>query len=206
MYKINKCNQAFLIVTLLVVLIGCNSHKLAPLESDDVILAFGDSLTVGVGTTKQNSYPSVLSDLSGLNIINSGVSGETSDKGLKRLPSELDRIFPDLLILIEGGNDILQNRRQSEIKKNIEDMIQLANNRGVPVVLIGIPEKNLFSSSAPFYEELADQYKLVFDGSLIGGLQRSPQLKSDIIHFNNKGYRKMAESIYKLLQENGALQ
>lgn len=206
MYKLNKFIQAILLTIFLLALNGCNSPDLALLESDAVILAFGDSLTVGVGTTEQNSYPSVLAELSGLNIINSGVSGETSDIGLKRLPDELDRVNPDLLILIEGGNDILQNRKQSEIKKNLGDMIESANNRGVPVVLIGIPEKNLFSDSAPFYQELADQYQLVFDGSLIGDLQRSPQLKSDHIHFNKKGYRKMAESIYKLLRENGALQ
>jgi len=195
----------FLVVIFSIALIGCSSPKLDLIESDGVILAFGDSLTVGVGTTRQNSYPSVLGDLSGLNIINSGVSGETSDIGLKRLPNELDRVFPDLLIIIEGGNDILQNRGHSEIKKNIAAMIELAKNRGVPVVLIGIPEKNLFSSSAPFYKELADQYQLVFDDSLISSLQRSPQLKSDYIHFNKEGYRKMAEAVYELLQDNGAL-
>ncbi len=72
-------------------------------------------------------------------------------------------------------------------------------------MLIGIPQKGLFSNSAPLYEELADNFQLVFDGTLIGDLQRSPSLKSDHVHFNEKGYRKMAESIYKLLREHGAL-
>lgn len=162
-------------------------------------------MTVGVGTSKTNSYPSVLEELTGLNVINSGVSGETSDLGLARFTKELNRVSPDLVILIEGGNDILQNRSHSDIKRNIKDMIEIAMNRGVPVVLIGIPEKNLFSNSAPFYEELAEQFQLVFDADLIGDLQRSSQLKSDYVHFNKKGYRKMAESIYELLLENGAL-
>ncbi len=126
--------------------------------------------------------------------------------GLERLPNELDRVMPDLLILIEGGNDILRNRSQSEIRKNIQGMLEIAKRRNVPVVLIGVPEKNLFSNSAPFYKELAEEYQLVFDGSLIGDLQRSPSLKSDHVHFNENGYRRMAEAIYRLLQVNGALQ
>lgn len=188
-----------------VVLFSCSSPKLDHVEPDGTIMAFGDSLTVGVGVTKIHSYPSVLSELSGLSVINSGVSGETSEGGLKRLPVELDRISPDLLILIEGGNDILRNRTYTDIKKNIKGMIELAKDRGIPVVLIGVPEKKIFSSSAPFYQELADEYELVFDKTLIGSLQRNSDLKSDPIHFNGKGYRKMAEVIYKLLQDNGAL-
>jgi len=55
---------------------------------------------------------------------------------------------------------------------------------------------------AAFYKELAKDFHLVFDGALIADLQRSPSLKSDYIHFNEKGYRKMAESIYELLKES----
>jgi len=205
MYRLNRYIQIFLIVLVSVVLLACSSPKLEPIGHGGTILAFGDSLTVGVGTSKPNDYPSVLALLSGLNVINSGVSGETSDIGLKRLPNELDRVVPDLLILIEGGNDILQNRSHTEIKENIRSMIEIAKSRGVPVVLIGVPKKSLFSDSAPFYEELADQFRLVFDGALISDLQRNPSLKSDHVHFNKEGYRKMAESIYKLLQKHGAL-
>ena len=205
MYRINRYLQTLIVAFVIVALNGCGSPKLDPIGDGGTILAFGDSLTVGVGTSKTNSYPSVLEELTKLNVINSGVSGETSDIGLKRFTKEMDRVFPDLVILIEGGNDILQNRNHSEIEENIKGMIEIAVSRGVPVVLIGIPAKNLFSSSAPFYEELAEQFQLVFDGTLIGSLQRSPQLKSDHVHFNKKGYRKMAEAIYELLQENGAL-
>ena len=183
---------------------GCDSPKLEPIDNG-TILAFGDSLTLGVGTTKENSYPAVLSELTGLNVINSGVSGETTDRGLKRLSAELDSITPDLIILIEGGNDILRNKRQSGIKHNLKMMIELAKNQGIQVILIGVPKKSLFLNSALFYEELAESYNLVFDDNLIADLLRNPSLKSDSIHFNKKGYRKMAENIYQLLSDNGAL-
>ena len=205
MYRINGCLQVVAAILVTVVLNGCSPPKLDPIADGGTILAFGDSLTVGLGTTETSSYPAVLADLTGLNVINSGVSGETTDRGLKRLPQELDRADPDLLILIEGGNDILQNRSLSEIKANIKGMIELAKSRGIPVVLIGVPQKTLFSDSAPLYEELAEHFQLVFDGALIADLQRSPSLKSDHVHFNKKGYRKMAESIYELLADNGAL-
>ncbi|MCW8996080.1 MAG: GDSL-type esterase/lipase family protein, partial [Psychromonas sp.] len=184
---------------------ACDAPKLKTIAKGGTILAFGDSLTLGVGTTKFKSYPAVLAELSGLNVINAGVSGETTDRGLKRLPMELERTFPDLIILIEGGNDILKNRSQSAIKQNLKRMIEIAESRGIPVVLIGVPKKSLFSDSAPLYEELAEHFKLVYDGELIADLLRSPSLKSDPIHFNEKGYQKMAESIYTLLENNGAL-
>ncbi len=205
MHRLNRYTSIVLLVVFSITLTGCGSPKLEPIAGDGIILAFGDSLTAGVGTSSEHSYPAVLAALSGLEVVNSGVPGETTDEGLKRLPGELDRVLPDLLILIEGGNDILRNRQPADISKNIEAMIELAIDRDVPVVLIGIPEKRLFFSSAQFYAELADEYQLVFDGALIGDLLRSPGLKSDSIHFNAAGYRRMAESIYTLLQENGAL-
>ena len=171
----------------------------------DVIVAFGDSLTEGVGTNKENSYPSVLAKLSGLNVINSGVSGETTSEGLVRLPYVIEEYKPSLLILLEGGNDILQNQSPRTIEQNLEKMILMARNQGIQLVLIGVPEKSLFSSSAPFYNDLAEKYDLVFDSSLIASLLRSPSKKSDSIHFNEEGYALLAEGIYDLLLDNGAL-
>jgi acyl-CoA thioesterase-1 len=193
------------IIFVALALFGCSSPELDLIPADGTILAFGDSLTVGVGVAKKNSYPVVLEELTGLKVISSGVSGETTDQGLIRLRLELDEIHPDLLILIEGGNDILRNKNKNETKANLAAMIELAQEKGIQVVLIGVPEKKLFSSSAPFYQELSDRYNLVFDDDLISDLERSPSDKSDYIHFNKKGYNKMAVGVYEVLEENGAL-
>ncbi len=194
------------IIVAVTALTACGSPKLNPIHNNSIILAFGDSLTQGVGVKTENSYPKILSELSGRKVINSGVSGETTDIGVKRLPTELEKYNPGLLLLLEGGNDILRNRDHSQIKKNLNNMIMVAKNHGVQVVLIGVPEKKLFSSSASIYRELAEEHDLVFEGELIGSLMRSPSMKSDSIHFNKSGYRKLAESIYELLKENGALE
>ena len=205
MSMLNNYLRAFAAIAIMAALLGCSSPELQPIPEDGTILAFGDSLTVGVGTTSENSYPSVLAELTGLNVINAGVSGETTDQGVNRLLQEIDTFLPDLIIIIEGGNDFLQNRNHSTIMTNIKRMIEIAQSSGAQVVLIGVPQKKLFSNSAPLYEELADDFQLVFDGTLLAGLLRSPSLKSDYIHLNEKGYRKMAESMYKLLKQNGAM-
>ncbi len=198
-------SRSLLTIWFAFVLVGCGGPKLDALGADDVIVAFGDSLTAGVGTSLENSYPSVLAELSGLNVVNAGVSGETTSEGLVRLPEVLEEHHPSLLILLEGGNDILQNQSKSKIKRNLEKMIQVAFDRGLPVVLIGVPEKSLFSNAAPFYGDLAEKYDLVFDESVVASLMRSPSKKSDAVHFNAQGYADMAAEIYALLSDNGAL-
>jgi len=186
-------------------LTGCNSPELNKLPADAVILAFGDSLTAGVGTTPDKSYPAVLASITGRQVINRGISGEETAQGLSRLPAVLADTQPDLVILIEGGNDILRNRPAADIKHNLAQMITLIQQRDIPVVLLGMPEKKLFSSSAALYQQLADDYQLVYDNNLISDLLRNRTLKSDPVHFNAQGYQQMAEGIHQLLRDNGAL-
>lgn len=194
-------------LTLLFVLLlaACGAKPLPSLTYSDTILAFGDSLTEGYGTSKDKSYPAILAQLCGRTVINAGVSGETSSQGLMRFENTLDRYTPSLVILLMGGNDILQNQNIATTKQNLATMIEIAKGRNIPVVFLGVPEKSLFSDSAPIYQELADEHELVFAKSLIASLLKSPALKSDTIHLNAKGYRKMAEALYELLQDNGAL-
>ncbi|TLU64228.1 arylesterase [Thalassotalea litorea] len=184
---------------------GCGGPQLKPLDSDATILAFGDSLTAGKGVAIEQSYPTVLSQLTGLDVINAGVSGEISKDGLARLPEVLDQYPVDLMILIEGGNDILRNLDLSQTQENLDQMIQLAKHRGIDVVLFGVPKKSLFSDSADFYHVLANKHGLIFDDELIADMLRSSQFKSDSVHFNQKGYYKLAARAHELLQDNGAL-
>ena len=203
MYK-NYYLALFLFI-ITVLLTACNAKPLQAVSTSDTILAFGDSLTAGYGTTLENSYPSVLAELSGRSVINAGISGETTSEGLLRFTEVLDQYNPKLIILLEGGNDILQNLSFSEAKNNLSLMLLEAKSRNISILLIGVPEKNLFSSAAPIYAELANEHDVIFAKDLMSKLLKSPSLKSDSIHLNAKGYRKMAEEIFTLLQANGAL-
>jgi len=162
-------------------------------------------LTFGVGSKDGNTYPKQLSGLSGYKVINSGISGETTSQGLKRFQAVLDEFSPELVILLEGGNDILRNQSSALTKSNLAKMIEIAKQDNIPLILIGVPEKKLFSDSAPLYSELAEKYDLVFTDDLLSDLLKTSKYKSDPIHLNSAGYRELAEGIYQLMLENGAI-
>lgn len=191
---------------LLLLLTACSEKRtLNAIPSDGVILAFGDSLTEGYGAPPGHSYPSVLTELTGMNIINAGISGEVTAEGLQRLPAALSKHQPQLVILMEGGNDILRGSDLQQTKYNLASMIELIHANGSEVVLIGVPQKKLFSNTAPLYQELADEYQLVYEGDILPELLWDNQYKSDSIHFNSAGYRQFSERIYALLKETNAL-
>jgi len=176
------------------------------LPDDAVILAFGDSLTRGNGASQDKSYPAVLQQLIGRRVINAGVSGEISSAGLERLPHVLDEYHPQLLILCHGGNDILRHKNMTELQSNLKQMITLSRERNIPVVLIGVPRPALFSmESASPYVTLSNEMNLPFESRVLPEVLSRNEYKSDQIHPNSEGYKIIAEAIYRLIKESGAL-
>ncbi len=193
----------------IILLIGCGSDVpiLSQLSLDAVVVAFGDSLTYGVGATVDKNYPAILSQLIQREVINAGVSGERTAQGLARLPEILEKYQPDLLILCHGGNDILQKTGEEQAADNIIAMIQMAQDYETQVILIGVPKPKLFlSSAAGFYAEIATKMKIPYDGKIMSKVLSKNSLKSDLIHPNLKGYQKIAEAIAELLRQAKAIQ
>ncbi|AHX62021.1 MULTISPECIES: arylesterase [Aeromonas] len=186
-------------------LAACGEPGFRPLAAGETILAFGDSLTEGRGVSPAQSYPSVLASLSGHPVINGGVSGELSRAGRARLPGLLAEHRPALVILLEGGNDILRGSGEGVLKANLAAMIEAVQGSGAQVLLVAVPRKSLFADGAPLYGELAEQYGLVLDNDSLGELLRTPGLKSDAVHLNAQGYGALAERLHRLLQARGAL-
>ena len=191
----------------LVFLLGACSDEVAlpKLDADAVILAYGDSLTQGKGAKAEQSYPAVLSRLSNREVINAGISGEESGAGLKRLPAVLAEHQPDLLILCHGGNDFLRKRDEARMEANIREMISQAKSRNIPVVLLGVPKPGLFLSSAEVYQKIAESTEVVFIEDLVADVLSDKSLKSDTVHPNSDGYGVIADAIYSVLKERGAL-
>jgi acyl-CoA thioesterase I len=196
---------ALIALLLALVLAGCEQPRLTPIPPDGTLLAFGDSLTQGVGADPDDSYPAVLARLSGRTVINAGVSGEVTAEGRARFGALIEQEQPDLVLLLEGGNDILRNLDPAQTQANLAAMIEQAQAQGIPVVLIGVPRKALFSDVAPLYRALAETYQLVFVEELIADLLRTPAYKADPIHFNREGYRALAEALHAVLVREGAL-
>ena len=174
-----------------------------PLLPSDTILAAGDSLTYGHGANPTESYPAVLSSMSGLRIVNAGKNGETSQEGLKRLPQLLQQYKPKLTLLCYGGNDILQKKSMKTLKENLKTMISLIRAHGSEVILIAVPDISLFGlHPLPLYEEVADETGTPLVSGLFSDILSNPSLKSDQVHPNAKGYRKMAETLYEAIQKH----
>lgn len=191
---------------LLVPACGDKTPALKRLSIDGVVVAFGDSLTYGTGAKKDESYPAQLEKLTGLQVINEGRPGELSAEGKQRLPSVLDKYQPELLILCHGGNDMLRKKSKKAIAENLSAMIAEARDRGIQVVLIGVPEPALFLlNSAPFYEQVAMAEKTPIDSITLPKIESDNNLKSDTIHPNAAGYRILAEGIARLLKTTGAI-
>ena len=191
---------------LCLVLAGCTPPpELEPLAADAVVLAFGDSLTFGTGAGPGESYPEVLSGLIGRTVVNAGVPGEVSTDGLLRLPALLDREQPALLLLCHGGNDQLQRLDPARLADNLRAMIRRARDRGIAVVLIAVPAPGLTLAPLPLYSEIAAEFGLPVDLETVADILGDRALKSDYIHPNAAGYRRLALAIADLLRAGGAI-
>jgi lysophospholipase L1-like esterase len=173
------------------------------LGPDDVVLAFGDSLTYGTGVQEGESYPAVLANLINRKVVRDGVPGEITQGGLERLPASLEEHRPKLLLLCLGGNDTLQQVPPQTTEANLRAMVQLARGRGVEVVLIGVPRP--LGGTAEYYEQVAQSFSIPLEGSVVRDVLYDRALKSDEIHPNAAGYRRMAEAIARLLRGAGAI-
>ena len=190
--------------------VGCREEpgpQLARLAVDARILAFGDSLTYGYGAEEKESYPAQLGQLLGRPVDRSGEPGETSEQGLARLPGELDRADPDLLLLCLGGNDFLRRLDEARTEANLARMIELARERGIAVVLVGVPQLNLLSSlrGAELYARLAQRYGVPLENDVIAEVLSDRELLHDRIHPNARGYERIAQAIRDLLRDAGAV-
>lgn len=196
---------ALIVASLALVACGDPPPQLSPLPRDAVILAFGDSLTRGTGADNGASYPAVLATLTGHTVINAGIPGELSAAGLNRLPGVLQATNPQLLILCHGGNDMLRKRSPEHLATNLREMIALARQRGVEVMLVGVPRPGLLLGTADVYRDIARSMRVPLEADVLADILGDAGLKSDPIHPNAAGYRVMAEAVHALLRATAAL-
>lgn len=199
--------QRFLVALLaLFLLAACDRAPTLPkLNSHDVIVAFGDSLTHGTGASADTAYPAVLAALTGRTVINAGVPGDTTSSGLQRLPEVLAEHRPRLVLLCLGGNDMLRKHPAAATENNLRLLVQTIRASGAEVVLIGVPAPKLFGGAPDFYGRVAEEMQLPLEQDIFSEVLKDNRLKADPIHANAAGYQQVAERLAEFLREAGAL-
>jgi lysophospholipase L1-like esterase len=193
-------------VCVAVLLAACDRAPTLPrLNSHDVIVAFGDSLTHGTGASDDTAYPAVLAALTGRTVVNAGVPGDTTASALERLPGVLAEHQPRLVLLCLGGNDMLRKQPEAATENNLRLLVQTIRASGAEVMLIAVPEPKLFGGAPDFYARVAEDLRLPLEDDVFNEVLKDNRLKSDPIHANAAGYRIVAERLAEFLQEAGAL-
>ncbi|MEI7815814.1 MAG: GDSL-type esterase/lipase family protein, partial [Desulfuromonadales bacterium] len=157
------------------------------------------------GASDTESYPAILSHLTGRKVVNAGVPGEVSASGLQRLSELLVQERPGLLILCHGGNDLLAHYNHQLIADNLRSMLRVAGEQGVPVLLVAVPSPDLILKPPVFYKELAKEFNIPIEQKSLSHIFAKGSLKSDYVHPNAAGYRLFAEALAELLKKSGAL-
>ena len=173
-------------------------------------MAFGDSLTAGLGLVEQDSYPAVLQrriDEAGhkFEVLNAGVSGDTSAGGLRRLDWALEGDVR-VLIVAFGGNDGLRGLPVSQMKENLSGIIEKARERNVVVILAGMEAPPNFgqeyaTSFRNAFRDVALRERVLFIPFLLQGVAgRSELNQADGIHPNQQGARAVADTVWAVLE------
>jgi acyl-CoA thioesterase-1 len=181
-----------------------------PAASRPRIAILGDSLTAGLGIAKAASYPSLLQarvDEAGLDyeIVNAGVSGDTSAGGLARLDWAIDGDVRILIVAL-GGNDGLRGLPAAELQSNLAQIIERAQARGITVVLAGMEAppnygRDYIVSFHKVYPALAEKYRVALVPFLLQGVAGDETLNQrDGIHPTAAGARIVADNVWAILK------
>ncbi len=198
-------------------LIGCMLMSLTHLaradtKPDQLEIAFlGDSITAGYGLNPGEAFPELIAQKlqekgTSINLINAGVSGDTTTGGLARLawsiPDSVDGVVLEL-----GANDALRGIPVEQAEKNLDKIITQLKNRGIPVLLTGMrsPPNMGDQYETAFnniYPKLAEKHDLLFYDFILEGVAADPALnQSDGIHPNPEGSKVIANNFFPVVEQ-----
>ena len=198
-----------LLVAVAVLLAACSKIKEDALPAGSRVLALGDSLTAGVGVAADEAWPVLLASRTGWEVVNGGVSGDTSSDGLQRLPSLLEQHNPVLVLVTLGGNDMLRRIPQQQTTAHLLQILTLIKAHGAKPILLATPQPSIAGAafhhlSAPdFYREIAKAQQAPLIEDVLADVLSDPQLKVDQLHPNAEGHVRLAAEIFEELMAMG---
>lgn len=197
------------VLILMSALAACSGEKFEAIPVGAKVLVIGDSITAGYGLSPEQAWTTTLAAETGWQVINAGVSGDTTAGGSERLPALLDEHQPFAVIIELGGNDMLRRQSPSSIVANLETMIGEIRRRGSRPILMSVPRSNIAGvvfaslSDAPLYAGMARERNIPVIEDILSRTLSKPQLKLDELHPNNEGHRQIGKEVASALRKQG---
>lgn len=177
-------------------------NQILPINKNLTVLAFGDSLVQGVGASEGQDFVSVLASSLGINIINAGKSGDTTQAALARLEAEVLNKNPDVVILLLGGNDGLRRVPEEQTFENLGKIIDALRQNQAEVLLLGVRGSSLLGDSfKDNFKKLAKEKQVALVENVMDGVFGHRELMSDAIHPSDAGYLKIAGKVEPALRK-----
>lgn len=168
-------------------------------SSGENIICFGDSITFGYGVKPGEDYPSVLSKMVKMPVINAGVDGDTSISAFKRIEKDVLDRKPFLVLIEFCGNDFLKDIPQESTINNVRSMILRAQGQGAITVIVDISAGFFLRDYRMKFSRLAKETGSIFVPAVLSGIITNPAMKSDFMHPNQEGYKIIAQRIYRAI-------
>lgn len=176
-----------------------------PATGKHTIVAFGDSLTAGVGATDKEAgfVPELTLRIGCLipQIINAGKSGDTTGDALKRLESDVLAHNPKIVIVMLGGNNILRRINDNVTYTELRTIVDRIHNEGSMVVLVGVQGGTYVTRLVPLYERISRETSCAYIPNILHGIIGTTQLMSDLVHPDNGGYGIMARRVAPVIRQ-----
>lgn len=185
------------LAVLLLLLFACSPYgRVKNLDSrGSAVIAFGDSLTAGYGAGEGEDWPSRVSAATKIEVVNAGVSGDTTDSALRRLEDDVLSRNPRIVIVGLGGNDFLRGTPLPATEANLRSIVRNIHAQGAMVILLGFRFPSFGANYEAMYERVAEEEGCLLVEGTLKGILTDPKLRSDQIHPNARGYALMAERI-----------
>lgn len=174
------------------------------------IVFLGDSISAGLGLAESQAFPALIeerlrNDGHAVEVVNAGVSGDTTAGGLARLDWVL-RTEPDLLVVELGGNDALRGQPIANIEGNLRRIVRRGKDAGARVLVLGMDIPRNYGRD--YAEEFSALYERVADAEgvdLLPGFVREVGMKRrlmlpDGIHPTAEGHRVLADSLMDTIE------
>ena len=191
----------FYLIIVLFLITACNKQepKNYPNSNTDII-AFGDSLTYGYGAERSESYPAYLSQMLGREIINLGISGDTSAMGLARI-NEIKKYSPYMVLIEFSANDFFRKIPKQQTENNLREIVRQVQSMGAIAVLVDTGGAYPMETYTKIQKQIAADYNTLFVPAIMDGIYNKKSLKSDQIHPNAAGYKIVAGKVRKVIED-----